>query len=418
MKITKDNKRQIISFCFTQFLFGFGNSAIALAVTFLQSCDFTAGQVGVITSIASFVGVISPILWGILADKIRSNYTMFRVAYIGSILVSALLPSSAGVRFMGTLLVAFLYPVSNAFRMPLESLMTAMTVEASKQVDGMEYSNVRAFISIGYAVSSFLYTPLMQAFGKGVIFYIYSGLSLITMLTARHMRRYDAAATSPLQEKIPMKDLQLSRILKDYYLMIMFIFAVLMAIPATVNTYHSYLLANIQVDTSFTGVLNGTRNLFVIAMLFTAPLMKRRFSMPMMLCGTALCYAIQTFLLAMANDVVSVVLFNGFGGLAYGLQLAAGVNYVSDLSPKGLESTCQSIYVVCTSLAGILVNFVGGKLIDAIGVRGFYELCALAGVISLVFFIVSFWVGEKLLHRQPLIPLLRRAEHEAVRDKN
>ena len=85
-------------------------------------------------------------------------------------------------------------------------------------------------------------------------------------------------------------------------------------------------------------------------------------------------------------------------GLAGGLHIAAGSNYVATLAPADLKATAQTLNGSMVSLAGIIGNLAGGFIIRAMGIRVFYRIAAVLILAGLVFYIASFPFGERVLH--------------------
>ena len=94
----------------------------------------------------------------------------------------------------------------------------------------MVYSDVRMWLSIGYTVMSFAYSPLMDLFGVGAPYYGFAFFAVIVFLLRKNLKQYDVKTEG--KKSIPLKELQVSRLFKNYYLMVFIVINVLHCICA------------------------------------------------------------------------------------------------------------------------------------------------------------------------------------------
>ena len=408
--ISMEDKKRKWSFCFTEFLFGMVAATLVFNVLFLQTNGMNAENVGVIMSINSFMGMIAPLFWGVIADKIRSKYRVFILTLTAAGIVAAVMPVSSAIRIGGILLAGFMVPVLNFFRQPSYTVMDAMIVAASTQVQGMDYANVRVWSSIGYTLASTVYSPLISIFGIQTPYYGFAILTFLCLISCKHMKQYEQV-NGERPKAIPLRELDWKPLFKNYYLISFLLINILLNIPSNVCSYLSFLLTSLELSTDMVGILNGISTAVEVLMLLFAPYLKRRLSLPAILTLSTSLYAIALFLFPLCTSIVPICFLYAMNGAAFGLVLSSAINYVNELAPRGLGATVTSMYAAGGALCGIISNLIGGKIANAIGVQAFYRLGSLITLLALALFLGSFFFGSKILKKKPPIPYFK---HEST----
>ena len=137
-----DRQRRFL-LCLVNFLQGAAGATITFHVLFLKTHGMSPSLVGIVMAINSLLGALSPPIWGVIADRIRSKYRIFIYTVLGTAIACAFVPTSAYISIGGILLTSAMIPMLNFFRMPSQAVLDATAVTASTMVKGMEYSNVR-----------------------------------------------------------------------------------------------------------------------------------------------------------------------------------------------------------------------------------------------------------------------------------
>ena len=88
-------------------------------------------------------------------------------------------------------------------------------MEACNRVGGgVEFSSIRVWRSIGYFILSTIYTPLVDAFGPGLVFYGFAFFIGLVLLMRNKLKQFQLE-DSQERESIPLKDLHVSRLVKN-----------------------------------------------------------------------------------------------------------------------------------------------------------------------------------------------------------
>ena len=402
---TKDQMKAIWRFRLTNLLYGCATAVVGFYVLFLESTGLPPSQVGNIMSVNSFLGAIAPPLWGLISDKLRSRYRVFLLSALASTLTIGLLPLSAQFKIFGIVSSAFLLPATSFFRFPGFSMIDTMSMEACNRVNGVEYSSIRVWRSIGMTVMNIIYSFFVSRIGPGFVFYGFVFFMGLVFFMRSHLKKFDPD-DAHLSKPIPLRELQVSRLFKNYYLAVFLLLQLLLMVAPSCGMYLPYLLEAVGGDKSIIGVVNGIRTAANVCMMFASPYLKRKFGMPMILVGASALLISETLLYQICSSQLSVILTSTLGGAAMGLVLSSGINYVSLMAPKGLEATAISLYAIGYPTTGIVANLLGGQLIERFGAKALYLLGFGATALWLALFLLSFFIGQRVLKKMPPIPLL------------
>ena len=404
---TAEDRKRIWQMRIINLLHGMGSATIGFNILFLQTKGLDPGAVGIVMGVNALVGALSPPIWGLVADKMRSKHRVFVLTILGTCVASLLVPVTATVRIFGVILATACIPLMNFFRMPSQSVLDTASVSASTVVPGMDYSNVRCWMSIGFTVMSFGYSPLVGIWGADLPFFAFVVFGVLMVVFSRTLKQYDAAepeTQSPGETKKP----GLGRLFKNFYLMVFILINVLIMIPLTSSMMVMYLVEEVGADAAMVGIVTGTRVCAEIGMLLLSVRLKRVLSKPAIMTLAAVLFLLEMTVYQFVGSFFALALSVLLGGAGFGLVLSTGFNYVNDLAPEGLKATAIALYTMGLSLAGTLTSFLGGQIVQYQGIRMLYIYGLGSVVLWLILFYGSYFVGEKILKKKAPLPLFRR----------
>ena len=111
-----DLRKQVLQLRAVNFLHGLASSVMYFRVLYLSGIGLTATQSGIVMCLTMVMGTITPPLWGMLADSMRSKYRVFVLTVLGVSLTCALVPTLGPVRIGGLLLASAIIPLKMCIR--------------------------------------------------------------------------------------------------------------------------------------------------------------------------------------------------------------------------------------------------------------------------------------------------------------
>ncbi len=401
---TKEQMRKIWRFRMTNMCYGCAAATIGFHVLLLQSQGLPASTVGIVMSVNAALSAIAPPIWGLVADKLRSRYKVFLISAMAAALLSGFIAVSTSIRIMGIVISAFLIPIMSFFRMPGFSMLDAMAMGACQQIKGVEFSSIRVWRSIGMSGMSMLYSLLTEKAGVEIVFVGFAVCSMLVFLMRKNLCQFEPVG----RKSIPLKDMQISRLFKNYYLSVFLILNLLLMVPLNCYQFLAFLITDIGGDTSVIGLIGGIRTAANVLVMFAAPHLKRKVGMPVMMMMASGLFMLEAMLFQLCNSTFSILLICMLGGAAMGLNFATGVNYISLMAPKGLEATSISLYAIGAPTMGIIASVAGGQIITYFGSRAIFLFAFGAVCLWLIIFLLSFYVGRHIFKKEPPVPLLLR----------
>lgn len=142
----------------TFYLGYFGLIGLILPYLSLYFLDlgFSPYQIGILMAINPLVKVITPSLWGWLADHRGTRRTLMRLACTGALVSFAAMPAVRD--FM---VVALVLAVYAAFTSAILPLVEATAMEAVERLK-VEYGRIRLWGSVGFIVASLGFGPVLD----------------------------------------------------------------------------------------------------------------------------------------------------------------------------------------------------------------------------------------------------------------
>ena len=389
-------RKQFINYAAINFLFYITQSLGGYVTVFLQSIGFNAQQVGVITALNSGVGIFSSPFLGMLSDKIRSVRKVILFALICGASLFVLIPLSSKYDINGLSLLFILIPIATFFRMPVMSLTDNWMLRNST-AEKLNYGALRSFGAFSFASASLALGYILPITGIDFTFYAYAILTVPAIIMIRYVKS-GADEQNTNKKALTFKEMQVGQIFKNFYLVSHILFSVFQRIPFQCSMiFLPFLINEIGGDTAQIGIVMGVRAFVEIPMMLLLKPLRQKIPLYYLVIAASFFYMVESILYSYANSFSNIVLVSILHGFGNGLNLTAGTSYVFSLAPDHLKATAQTVLGSMSSIAGILGGLSGGVLITIFGIQKFYFVIGIMIMIALVLYILSFFIGEKVL---------------------
>ena len=400
-RFEKNQKRKFYKYAAVNFTFYLTLIFGGYVTVFLQSIGFNPQQVGTISALNSGVGIFASPFWGMLSDKIRSLKKVIIIALTTSSLLFALIPWVSGMRIRGLSLLFLLIPITMFFRNPVMSLIDNWMLRNARS-DKLDYGALRAFGALSFAIGSLALGYLIPMTGVEVVFYVSAVIaipSLVLILGMKDRDTGDENGQEPTKRRsLTFKEMQFGQLFKNYYLVTFVLFSILLRIP-----FHSsmiflpFLIYAVGGNVAQLGIIMGIRAAVEIPMMMLLKPLRQRFPLYILIMVATALFMTELLLYSIVNSFIMLVAVSIFHGLGNGLMLPSSASYVFSLAPEHLKATAQTILASMNAIAGIIGGLLGGLLIVMFDIQQFYFIIGITLSVSLIMFILSFFVGEKIL---------------------
>lgn len=362
------------------FMFAFYSSIFAAFIPiFFKQQGFTDVQIGLIISVGTLAGIVQPV-FGLLADG------KLDIRKVLNVNVTIIAMCFAGLLFGNDYFVVFfLIFIYNLFQAPNYSLIDNVVVRYSIQSQ-TNFGVTRRYITLGWAISVMLVTPLITKFGGNafLVICIFGAAMLLFFLNRAKIdfsneRSKDEADAA---EKGTFKK-DLSELVKNKEFILYVIFAATFVSTWSLRQqYQSLLIYEYTQDPLYISIIQFTGILFEVLLATWYAKAKNRI-------GTKNLYFIQMVLAivmflgyGLVDNVILIVIFSSIQGVVQAMLVPSLVYAAREIVGSKLSNTAILTTNSATSICSFVIASVVLTPVFAIyGIQAVY--IALLGLISL-----------------------------------
>ncbi|MDC3416996.1 MFS transporter [Aquibacillus salsiterrae] len=154
------------------------SSLVSYISLFYAEMDVVDSKIGILTSVGAIIGVLANPFWGVRGDRAKAKNNVLRLCLLFAACFVWLFPL-LGNNFLLLLLVACSFYF---FQSAINPLSDAISLELSAK-ENFQFSNVRTFGSLGFAVMSVIAGSLIE-YSIDAIFILYSSLMFIALIVS------------------------------------------------------------------------------------------------------------------------------------------------------------------------------------------------------------------------------------------
>lgn len=411
--IKKNNSYKIITeFSFLQFFF-WSTWAIygAYLVYYLTDLGYSNMRIGSLMSMRTFMGLIGPPIVGYICDRLENRKIIFIISmFLMAVFVSPF-------TFMGDMLLAVSIAVVGFLWEPQQSILDSWILETSEHT-AHNYGFMRAWGSIGFALTVTVFGQIIERFGWRVHFLSYGVIALIVIAVALNIEdnsyselkaKRKAAAESETEINAEAKEIKVKdpdknilRLFKNPdYLFILFITIIIFIPNQMIFVYLAPIIKSVGGNSTDLGYTLFFNALSEAPIFFASKHFLEKYKTNSLLLFSAVFYLIRFVIAAAATSPVYLLFFGMLQSLSYGVFLVTVRYYVKLVAPAALKTTAQSVVLMAAfGAGGIVGSLLGGFLIDNYGMDLMFTVgISLASIAVLILAYVVVRDGKGLENR-------------------
>ena len=347
--------------------------------------------IGTILFLQSIIGIASPPIAGILADKFKIHNRLI-IFLSTAIILGAVLSAVPGIPLLRSspFSLKFILVLSGALLIgfsskPIIPLLDTETLRLLTERYGntYRYGHIRLFGSIGWIISASITGFIAEKTGTITSIYINSilGFTVLAILGTRGIK----------QEIKPVK-LPLKLLTRDRPIQLLFIYIFILSIGMNGSfSFTSVFMNAMHVKTRIIGLAFGLAAIpEVFVLLNTKKLIPRFGYRTLIITGTIVLFTkLLLFTLVGINaSPYTFILIQSLHGISFPLQYAAWVSYIDSRAHTDLKATYQNFSQLVFTLGSAAGSFLASLVIGTLGVRWMMGLSGLAVLVSLIFFVL------------------------------
>jgi MFS transporter, PPP family, 3-phenylpropionic acid transporter len=359
---------------------------------YYRSIGIGVESIGLLAALWAGMAVVAAPMWGAIADRLGS----VRGPLVAAGVVAA--AGAAALAFVSEpLAVVVLVGVIGAGTAGLAPLVDSRTLDIVGE-SRERYGRARAWGSISFIVASIGVGFLLDRTGPRGLFLVMFPAVLLTGIAAYAL--LGSGGRTDVR-RLPWSLSQLG-FLRERGLGLFFVGAVLLwATTAAVSTFLSVRIADLGGTSQLVGYAWALGAAVEVPIMFSFPMLARRFGSERLLVVAALAYVVRSAALAVTDDPAILVALAPISGVGFALFQVGVVTYVARSAPTGVRATAQALFSgTAFSLGSIAGSTLGGQLAGAVGLGRLFGLAALGALIAAV---VIWWA---------IIPTRRQLEDQ------
>lgn len=366
-------------------------TVMGYAAVYLGSIGMSSSLIGIVLAIANILTSIAQPVLGGFVDK--SNVSMKKVLMIMFGLcsvLSVLLMLASKVTF----LAAFLFIAVSTILYTTMPLVNSLAFAFQKQGIDVKFGVARGIGSVAYALASLVLGNVVKAVSPTLMPLAYIVIFLGILPLIRSFKMPEEEIDEVIEEEIVEKESTGAFIKKHLKFMIFLAGFVLVYFDHTIiNNFFITVIKNVGGNTGDMG------NAVFLAAMLELPTMalfekyKNKINIKNTIVISAIFFTLKHTLTYFATNMFMIYLAQATQMLAYALFIPASVYYVDKLFDAKDAVKGQALVTTSMTVSGVLASFLGGILLDNMGV---YETLLLGLVLSAVGTIVMIMTVENV----------------------
>ncbi len=386
-----------VKYALTQVLYFASFSALmGYASVYLLAQNVSNSLIGTTLALVSIIAVFTqPMVASAVDKKVIKLQTLVNMILIATVILSLCLYFFK----MPTMMLLCVFVGIVTFMMTIQPLLNSMAFLFEKYGIQINYGLARGLGSAAYALASAVLGYLVEDFGTGVIplFYIIGNILLILVVYTYVVPKTQQNLVEVEQEveETEQKQLSFFQFCAIYKKFMIFVVGVVLVFftHTIINNFFIQVITPIGGTESQMGIAVFIAAIVELPAMAMFNVMRKKIDCSTLLKLSVVMFALKHFITFLATNIFMIYVAQVLQIGAYAIFIPASVYYVNEVISKQDLVKGQSMVTVGITASGIIANFAGGILLDAVGV---YDLLMIGVIVSVVGGLIVFWsIGKK-----------------------
>jgi PPP family 3-phenylpropionic acid transporter len=343
-----------------------------------------------IVSLNPTLGILSPVIFGVIADRFGLRGSLLRTAAAGAFLpfgimtVLGVLHRGQGGPAYGTLFG--LVALFAFFRSPLVTIADVTALE-----EAASYARTRRFGSLGFAAMAAVCGWTIDVTSSWQLPALVTGALGVTVVVASSIRERPSRPPSPVG-----KDVFALLRSRDYSLLLLGVF-LWNAAHASYDLCFSLHLKDLGASSGEVGTSWAIGVVAELFLLGAAPRLFTRFTAEGLLVAGVSTTAARFLAIALVHSRASLIALQPLHAVTFGLTWISGLEYVKRRAPANVLATAQSSFAVATALGSAVGTLAWGPLYAKHGGAAVFGTAAAVAAIGLAVVLLLHGARNRLV---------------------
>lgn len=347
---------------------------------YLVSAGFTGTEIGIVLSVSALVRLLLPPILHTLADRQGRHQQLYYGLVIGNIVTTLSLIISPAKLWLSSVVV-----LRDSLDGPSASLLSQLTITKLQTQQRDIYGRIRAFGSLGWAVTSMLSGTVIGIGGYVLLFVISAIVNLASLPFARDL---PVATNNESNRKNDPKALMKRQ--PGFYILMVSWFLFNVGMSALAAFMFIYFQQALGASDGMIGILASVAALAEIPSMIFIDAMLRKVNIRSTLIVGVLGMAGTWVIISVLQDTTLLIPIMIIRGTFYTFQTVGITLLVSRISHPMNAATNQAIaQVTIPALAILVTGPISGWIYDFLGGRILFQAVSLVSVLAVILLIAA-----------------------------
>lgn len=353
---------------------------------YFDDLNFSATQIGMITSTGAICTIFFQGFWGNLADKAKSKNLILIILLIGSGIASLSLQLNKPSFWLMFSMMAIL----NFFYLNIPTISDAISLDYLPNTS-WDYGRLRSWGSIGYAFFALVMTFFSIYFTKKNFFLIYSITLFLTIIPVCLAPKVRGGQTLEGAKKTSILAL-FNRKYKILLLVLLFNMFVQTSVGVTMSYFSIYLVNHLKASTNLLSLAFFMSSAFEIPIMIYANKFAKKIDFKWLLLIVAVSYSLRSVICAVVTVPIILVLTSILMSIGNGISFYANIVFINNNVPIELKASGQGLWgIAMYGVSRVISSLLGGRLIDLFGMTTIFLAAGLFAFAAIaVFYLFIF----------------------------
>ncbi len=358
-------------------------------VMYLTQFGYSESWIGLVMMLCALANMVSQPLIGYLTDTYLPNKQMLIILAAASIPIGFFLPASVSIPFVAAISIILLSITENIYG----PLFDVWTVRLNERHGGVDYGITRGFGSIGYALAAMIAGECFERMGVQWMFVLHAivmGLLIVVVAFTENVPCDNQKSTSDSEEQVSMGKALGMLIRNKKYMLFLFSYIFIGVGMKFVGLFYPILIEAKGGTEGNLGIGLAIMSLSEFPFMFLYSKYSKHFHIEKLMMFSLAMYVVRDVAMLLAPNLLLLELAQVTQGLSFGVFLPAFLFYMNYITPRRITTTAITIVgSVGSAVASVAGTFLGGIMVETIGVYPSMLCCTAMATIGFVLYLIS-----------------------------
>ena len=358
--------------CFAA-LMGFGTFT-------MLSRGYSASLIGVLIALANFTSIVFNYLVSWLQGKMKKTSVFQMAVFVSFALLLAYIGNAVFARPSFVLSLSYLLCIALTFS--LTPLIDSLNSALIKNGVDVHFGIARAFGSLSYGISCIIFGYIASGAGwraiAWLLIFFHIFLILLLYITSKHFEQIEKTEETP-EEQGTVGFLSFLNTHRSFLLTCLGYAGLMGCFNLIMENFLLPILLSVGGTTVDSGVVQGLKAFMEVPFIFCFHLIERRFALRPIFVVAVCSFLAKCLIMFAARSVVPIYASQVLQGTSLALLLPAYISYINRTMKRNEIALAYALQAMSLTAVQMLLNSVGGYVLDFYGVR---PLCMLAAVLT------------------------------------